>query len=143
LGSMVVLAHLISPAEFGRYAVAAIAGDLSMIPLAGVGAALVQRPTVTHEDLQAGFALGMLTGLGLLALTLVAATVIVAPIFGERTAVLVRLSAPLCLVVAATTTPSAVLQRRLAFRRLSVLDVTNASFRASASIAMAVAGLGA
>jgi O-antigen/teichoic acid export membrane protein len=142
LGSMVVLAHLISPMEFGRYAVAAIVGDLSMIPLAGIGAALVQRPTVTHEDLQAGFALGMLTGLGLLALTLVAATVIVAPMFGERTALLARLSAPLCMVVAATTTPSAVLQRRLAFRRLSVLDVTNSSVRATASIAMAVAGLG-
>lgn len=142
LGSMVVLAHLISPTEFGRYAVAAIVGDLSLIPLAGVGAALVQRKTVTHEDLQAGFALGILTGLGLLALTLVAATLIVAPIFGEQTAMLVRLSAPLCLVVAVSTTPSAILQRRLAFRRLSVLDVTTSSVRAAASITLAVAGLG-
>jgi O-antigen/teichoic acid export membrane protein len=142
LGSMVVLAHLISPAEFGRYAVAAIVGDLSLIPLAGVGAALVQRATVKREDLQAGLALGILTGIGLLALTLLAATVVVAPIFGERTAMLVRLSAPLCLVVSLSTTSSAVLQRRLAFRRLSVLDVTNSSVRASTSIALAVAGLG-
>ena len=116
--------------------------DLSLIPLAGVGAALVQRATVTHEDLQAGLALGILIGVGLLALTLVAATVAVEPIFGKRTAELVRLSAPICVVVAATTTPSAVLQRRLAFKRLSILDVTNSSVRATASIAMAVAGLG-
>ena len=142
LGSMVVLARLISPSEFGRYAVAAIVGDLALIPLAGVGAALVQRPAVGREHLQAGFALGLLTGLGLVAITLVAATAIVVPIFGERTAELVRLSTPLCMVIAATTVPSAILQRRLAFRRLSVIDVTNSSVRASASIAMALAGLG-
>ena len=35
--------------------------DLSLIPLAGVGAALVQRATVHREDLQAGFALGIMT----------------------------------------------------------------------------------
>ena len=142
LGSMVVLAHLVSPAEFGRYAIAAIVQDLALIPLAGVGVALVQRSTVAREDLQAGFALGIVTGLVLVALTLLAAAVIVEPIFGGRTAVLVRLSAPLCLVVAVTTTSSAVLQRRLAFRRLSILDVTNSSVRAAASITMAIAGLG-
>jgi lipopolysaccharide exporter len=141
LGSMVVLARLISPSEFGRFAVAAIVGDLALIPLAGVGAALVQRPTVRREHLQAGFALALLTGLGLVALTLVAASAIVLPIFGARTAALVRLSTPLCMVVAASTVPSAILQRRLAFRRLSVVDVTNSAVRASASIGMAVAGL--
>ena len=54
LGSMVVLAHLVSPAEFGRFAVAAIVGDLALIPLAGVGAALVQRPALGQSICRLG-----------------------------------------------------------------------------------------
>ena len=44
-----------------------------------------------------------MTGLVLVLLTLVAASTIVAPIFGARTAGLSRLSTPLCMVVAAST----------------------------------------
>ncbi len=143
LGSMVVLAHLISPAEFGRYAVAAVAGDLALMPAAGVGAALVQRRTVSREHLQAGFALALLSGLLLAGLIAASTISFVVPVFGRRTADLLWLSTPLCLVVAAGTVPSALLQRRLAFRRCSVLDVTNTAVRVVASIAMATAGLGA
>jgi lipopolysaccharide exporter len=141
LGSMVVLARLVSPAEFGRYAVAAIVVDLASVPAAGVGGALVQRSTVSREHLQAGFALALLTGLVLVGLTLAAASLIVGPVFGPRAAELVRLSTPLCLILAATTVSSALLQRRLAFRRLGAIDVSNAVVRAAASILMAVAGL--
>jgi len=143
VGSMVVLAHLISPAEFGRYAVAAIAGSLAIIPLAGVGAALVQRPNLTREHLQAGFALVLLIGLGLTGLTLLAAGTIVAPLYGARTADLVRLAAPLCFIIAAASVPSALLRRRLAIRRTSVIELTSTLVRVAASIGMALAGLNA
>jgi lipopolysaccharide exporter len=143
LGSMIVLARLVPPVEFGRFAVAAIVGSVAGIPIAGVGAALVQRRTVSREHLQAGFALALLTGLALAALTLVAATTIVAPLVDAKTAELVRLSAPLCLIVAAGTVPSALLQRRLAIRRLSVVNFIGALVRVAASIWMALAGLGA
>lgn len=142
VGSMVVLAHLISPAEFGRFAVAAIAGSVAIIPIAGVGAALVQRPTLSREHLQAGFALALLIGLGLAGLTLVAAGTIVVPLYGARTAELVRLSAPLCFVIAAGAVPSALLRRRLAIRRCSVIEVSSTLARVAASIGMALAGLG-
>jgi O-antigen/teichoic acid export membrane protein len=143
LGSMVVLARLVAPAEFGRYAVAAIVGDVASIPLAGVGAALVQRRSVTREHLQAGFALALLTALALAGLTLAVAGTLVVAVLGERTAQLVRLSSPLCLIVAAGTVSSALLQRRLALRRLSVIDFASAVVRVCASIALALAGLGA
>lgn len=141
IGSMVVLAHLIAPAEFGRYAVAAIAGSIAVIPLAGVGAALVQRPELTTEHLQAGVAIAIAIGLGLVAVTLAAAGTVVAPLYGARTADFVRLAAPLCFVVALGAVPSAVLQRRLAIRRFSVIELASTLVRVGASIAMAVAGL--
>ncbi|HEV3094439.1 MAG TPA: oligosaccharide flippase family protein [Solirubrobacteraceae bacterium] len=143
LGSTVVLARLISPAEFGRYAVAAIAGSVAVIPRAGVSAALVQRPTLTREHLQAASAIALLIGLGLVALTLLAASAIVAPLYGGRTADLVRLCAPLCFVVAAGTVSSGQLQRRLAIRRTSLIEVSSTLVRVAATIGMAVAGLNA
>jgi lipopolysaccharide exporter len=142
LGSTVVLAHLIAPAEFGRFAVAAIAGTVAVIPRAGVSAALVQRPTISREHLQAASALALLIGLSLLTLTLIAASVIVVPLYGERTAELVRLSSPVCFVVAAGTVSSGILQRRLAIRRTSVIEVSSTLLRVGATIGMALAGLG-
>jgi len=141
IGSMVVLAHLISPAEFGRYAVAVIAGSIAVIPLAGVGAALVQRPELTREHVQAGLLLALLIGVGLAALIVVAAALIVVPVYGARTAELVRLAAPVCLVVAVGAVPAALLQRELAIRRLSVIELASTLARVAASIAMALAGM--
>ena len=144
LGSMVVLARLIPPADFGRYAIALIAAELAVLfPSEAVGSALVQRKTVGREHLQAGFAVALLSGLAIGVLTLVAATVVVEPLFGARTAELVRLTAPLSLMTAASVVPMAILRRRLAFRRLSVLDITGSVVRAAACVVLALAGLNA
>jgi O-antigen/teichoic acid export membrane protein len=143
LGSMVVLARLIPPAEFGRYAVALIAGELaSVVASEGVGGALIQRANCRREHLQTGVALGMIIGLALACLVLVGADLIVAPIFGSRTALYVALMAPLCLIAAASTVPMALLSRRMAFRRLSEIEVLSTLVRVAACVGLALAGLG-
>ena len=143
LGSIVVLARLIVPAEFGRYAIALIAQEaVYLIVAAGLGAALVQRKTLRREHLQTGMALALLTGIALAALTVVGASLIVTPVFGARTALFVRLMAPLSLVCALSTVPSATLQRRMAFRRLSEIEVLSTVARVTVCIALALAGFG-
>lgn len=142
-GSMVVLARLVSPTQFGPYAVAVIAQQLVIaIPAQGVGSALVQRRAVSREHLQAGQAMALLSGLVLAGLTLVVASVIAYPIFGASTASLVRLSAPLSIVAAAGIVPSAILQRRLAFRLLSLINIASTLVQVAASIGLAAAGFG-
>jgi O-antigen/teichoic acid export membrane protein len=142
LGSIVILARLIVPAEFGRYAIALIAQEVAYLMVAGgLSSALVQRKTVDREHLQTGMALGVLAGFALAALTLIAATVIVGPVFGERTAFFVRLMAPLCLVSALSTVPTATLRRRMAFRRLSEIEVLSTVARVVVCISLALAGL--
>jgi O-antigen/teichoic acid export membrane protein len=141
LGAMVVLARLIVPADFGRFAVAAIVVGFATVPAAGVGVALVQRAHVTRDHLQAGQALAVLTSVILIGLIFVAAGVLISPVFGPRTADLVRLATPLCLVSALSTVPSALLQRRLAFRLLGLIDVSSTAIQAAASVTMAIAGL--
>lgn len=144
LSSMVVLARLIPPAAFGPYAVAVIVQELAMgIQEQGVGSALVQREIVRREHLQAGGALAMLSGVILGALVYLAAVVVVEPIFGAPTASLIELSAPLCVVYAIGIVPSATLRRRLAFKRLSAIDILNTSVRLSVSIGLAAVGMGA
>jgi lipopolysaccharide exporter len=143
LVSTVILARLIVPAEFGRYAVAAIAQEVAlMIVAGGLTAALVQRKTIRREHLQTGMTLGLITGLVMAALTLVAAGLIVTPIFGPRTALFVRLLAPLCLLTALSTVPMATLRRRLAFRRLSEIEVLSTLARVAVCIGLALVGLG-
>ncbi len=143
LGSIVVLARLLTPADFGRYAIAMIVQEVSfLLVAAGLSSALVQRKTVSREHLQTGLAVSLIAGLILGALTLLAASVVVAPIFGARTAVLVGLMAPVCLLAALNTVPTATLQRRMAFRRLSEIEVANTFVRAAVCIGLALAGLG-
>lgn len=142
LGSIVVLARLIVPAEFGRYAIALIAQEVAYLIVAGgLGSALVQHKKIDRVHMQTGMALGLIAGLGLAVLTLVAAGLIVTPIFGERTALFVRLMAPLCLISALSTVPMATLRRRMSFRRLSEIEVLSTLARAVACIGLALIGL--
>lgn len=142
LGSMVVLARLIPPAAFGPYAVAVIVMELANgIQEQGVGTPLVQRPTVDRDHLQAGQALALLSGVLLAGLTYLASGVLVEPIFGSPTASLVALSSPLFIVYAFGIVPSATLRRRLAFKRLSSIDLLNTSVRLGVAIGLAAAGM--
>jgi lipopolysaccharide exporter len=142
LGSIVILARLIAPVEFGRFAIALIAQEVAFLLVsAGLSAALIQRKAIDREHQQTGMALGLLIGLSLTALTLVAASLIVAPVFGERTAVFVRLMAPLCLVSALSTVPMATLNRRMAFRRLSEIEILSTLARVAICIGLALTGM--
>jgi O-antigen/teichoic acid export membrane protein len=143
LGSIVVLARLIAPADFGRFAIALIAQEIALlIVTGGLSIALVQRRTLDREHAQAGMAMALIAGLLMAVATLAAASLIVAPVFGARTAVLVRLMAPLCIIEGLVTMPAVTLRRRLAFRRLSELEVLSTVVRAAVAIALAIDGLG-
>jgi O-antigen/teichoic acid export membrane protein len=144
LGSMVLLARLIPPAAFGMVAIAVIVQELATtIPSEGVGTALVQRKSIAREHLQAGLAIALVMGAVLAALGLVLAAVVVEPVFGAQTATLVAVSTTWFLFGALTAPAIAVLRRRLDFRRLSILDVTNTLVRTTVSVGLAVAGFDA
>ena len=142
MGSVVVLAHLIVPAEFGRYAVALIAQEAGYVLIsAGLSSALIQRKNLNREHLQSGMALGLIGGFALTALMLLVAVTIVSPVFGSRTALFVELLAPLCLISGAGTVSTARLSRSMAFRRLSEIEVVGAFIRVAACVGLALYGL--
>lgn len=142
LVSMVVLARLIVPTEFGHFAVATIAVELgSLFVGAGLANALVQRKVADREHMQAGSALALSIGVSMTLLTLLIAYVVVDPVFGGRTAELMALLAPMCLIQSISSVPLALLRRRMAFRRLSEIEMASTLTRVVAAIALAVIGL--
>src|SRR5262249_18011333 len=64
------------------------------------------------------------------------------PVFGERTTHLIQISALAFPPTALGVVPTAHLQRKLAFRRLSVIELVSQMSGAAASVIAAVAGMG-
>jgi O-antigen/teichoic acid export membrane protein len=142
LAAMVVLARLIAPTEFGHFAVATIAVELgALIVGAGLSNALVQRKVAEKAHLEAGTALALSIGLFMTLATVAVAFFVVKPVFGARTADLMALLAPMCFITAFSSVPLAQLRRKLAFRRLSEIELANTFARVVVSVALALAGL--
>lgn len=144
LGTMVLLARLIPPAAFGMFAIALLVQELAIsISSEGVGTALVQRRKIGREHLEGGMAVGLAIASGFAVVTLVASVLVVRPVFGQETATLVALAAPWFLISAIGAPSYSLLRRRLDFRKVSILDLTNSGVRASLSLALALIGLDA
>ena len=136
-----VLARFVSPAEFGRYAIALIVLFLASVPTQAVQYAIVQRKHIDRDHLTTGVTLTILVGLAVCAFCLAASYTVVPHLFGERTAVLVRLMIPACFINSVNTVQIASITRRLEFRRLSILDMTITLVGLVVMISLAVIGL--
>jgi O-antigen/teichoic acid export membrane protein len=144
LATMVLLARLIPPSAFGMFAIALLVQELAIsIPSEGVGTALVQRKRIGREHLEGGLAVALAIAGGFAALTLIAALVIVRPLFDADTATLVALAAPWFVISAAGAPSYALLRRRLDFRRVSIVDLTNSLVRSLLTLGLALVGLDA
>ncbi len=144
LAAAVVLARLISPADFGRLAIAVIVWELSyMTAHETFGTPLVQRQDVEHEHLEAATFLGLLFGLAMALVTLLAVPLVTTPVFGARTSELFRLFAPQFAVAGVMVVPFARLQRDLRFRRIGLSEAVAALLSSGMSVGLAVLGLGA
>ncbi len=138
--TLVVLAHLIPPSAFGRYAIVVFMQELSVGVIGGFGQALVQRPSVDDGHLRAGMAIVMLIqGTLVVATWLVLAPFVFAPVFGHETARLIEIATPAFLLAGVMTVPQAMLQRRLDFRRLGQLQVASTLASAGVQLGLAIA----
>jgi PST family polysaccharide transporter len=144
LGSMVALAHLLPPSAFGIFAVVAIVQELAlMMPSEGVGGALVQRREVSREHLQTALALTVIISLAMMAITVSLGVLVVDPLFGSETGILMVATAPSFLIGAVYAIPISLLRRRLDFRRISMIELALNAARSCAMLLFAIAGLGA
>lgn len=121
----IALARLVSPAEFGRAAVALIFIPLAVIlTFEGFASALVQRPTFNEDHRRAAVFMGLVGGVVLSGLSYALVDPVWRPLFGDETADLMVLMAPVFLIAAIGAVPRATLWRALDFRRLGLCDLT-------------------
>jgi len=144
LGSAVLLAALLGPAEVGTAAVALAVSMIVNLPLARLFPdALVQRPSLTelHGPSAAwvGLGLGLLCGVGLFVLARPAAGALGHP----EAEPLLRWLAPTCAAAAISGVAQGLLLRQGRLRRLALVALGSQGVAGLAGIAAAWGGLGA
>jgi O-antigen/teichoic acid export membrane protein len=140
----VVLARLLSPHQFGLAGMALVfSGLVAAFTDLSLGAALVQRQTVTERDRSTVF--WATVGLGALAtLVGVAVSVPVARFFGEPQVARLLAALSVTFVVTATTIAhTALLTREMRYRTLQVCATIGAVLGGVVAVGAAAAGLGA
>lgn len=141
--SLIVLARLIAPDEFGVAAIALIVPQIAeILSYEGFGSYLVRRKDATYEDAGAVSSLCLL----FCAVTCLIFTVsapLTGGLFGERASNLIALSSLSFLVAGPGITPLALLQRNLDFKTLSLNEAQSTVLGAAVSIALAATGVGA
>lgn len=143
-GSSVIVARLVAPGEVGS---AVIALGVVMVAAAFFSECfstpLVRQERVGRAHLQVTLLLGLLSGI---AMTLFFALVVspLARFFPDpQVAELIRLAAPVFVACGLDAVPTAVLQRRLAFRTLGVVELASLVAGALVTVAAALSGLNA
>lgn len=142
-GAGVVLARLLSPADFGMMVTLQIfTGLAGFVASGGMGQALVQARTVEETDFQVVFTLQLLIGL-LICLGFFLAAPAFADYFGHPLyRDLLRVSAVQFLMRPFVNLSGARLQRQMRFREQSMAGIAAVLVSAAAGIALAAAGFG-
>ena len=125
--SVVILARLLTPTDFGMVAsIAPLTAFVVLFQDLGLQQAIVQRSEVSQQQLSAAFWLTVLLGLAY-ALILFACAPVVAIFFHDSRLVgLTMATAPSLVAASLGSIPTALLNRRMAFRTLALLDAAMA-----------------
>jgi O-antigen/teichoic acid export membrane protein len=140
--SMLVLARLLTPEEFGIVAmVVVVVGIADVIQDLGLSSAAVQRKDLTAQQASTMFWLNI--GLGLIGTIIVYALAdeVASLVDDARVADVARLLSPMFLLSALGTQHMAMLRRELRFTTLASIRITGALAYGVTSIGLAVAGI--
>jgi PST family polysaccharide transporter len=142
LAATVVLARLLTPSDYGLFAMAAVVtGFLKLFHDLGLSVATVQREAITHREVTALFWLNAALGLGI-ALAALALAPLVAWFFDEpRLAPVVAALALAFLLGGASVQHQALLRRQMRFGRVAVVETGAMLLGTAAGIGAAAAGL--
>jgi O-antigen/teichoic acid export membrane protein len=143
LGSLMILARLLGPADFGLVGmVTAFTGVLYLFRDFGLSSAAIQRTTVTDEQFSTLFWINMLVGL-ILGLVAVALAPVIAVFYHEPRLVPVTLVLAIgFLFNAAGVQHSALLQRQMRFVALAVINTVGWLTAIAVAIGGALEGYG-
>lgn len=121
---LLILARLLTPADFGVVAAALIVVGFSLIfSQLGVGPALVQRPVLEEQHIRTGFTLSLLFGTIFTGFIWILAPGIALFFHMETLTSVVRVMSFVFLFQAVATVGESLLQRELRFRSLAIIEM--------------------
>jgi PST family polysaccharide transporter len=143
VGSLLVLARLLTPEDYGLVAmVTALTGFAPSLVDLGTRDAVVQRMRITEGEVSALFWLTLGVGLSC-ALLISASARFIAGFYGEPRLFAIAVVASLTFVaVASIAQHQALLRRAVMFREMAIIDVVANLLSAVGAVAMAYAGFG-
>lgn len=143
LGSLVVLARLLTPEDFGLVAmVTAVTGVLNLLRDFGLSTAAVQRTTVTDDQLSTLFWINLLIGSVLTCITLASAPLIAYFYSEPRLLWIAAALAVSFLFNAAGVQHLAIVQRQMRFATLAAIEISSLVVSVAVGVGMAVRGWG-
>lgn len=143
IGSLMVLARLLSPKDFGLVGmVTAFTGILSLFRDFGLSAAAVQRETITEEQMSALFWINILVSIALGLLALAMAPAIAGFYHEPRLSTVTAALATAFVFNGAGVQHSALLQRQMRFTAMAVINTVSLMVATAFAIGTAKAGDG-
>lgn len=143
IGSTMVLSRLLDPKDYGLFGmVAAITGILSLFGDFGLSSASIQRATVTDEQTSTLFWINLLVGAILMMIAIALAPIIASFYHEPRLFWIAGVLAFGFLFNGAGGQHSALLQRRMRFTELALINVSSLLIATSVGIGIALAGYG-
>ena len=134
-----ILARLLSPDDFGLFAIATVAvGVLMSLTEVGMSQALVHQPQIEEAHYDSAWTVNMLRALCVSAVLLVAAPAIAALFAEPRATNILRLLALKPLLDASASIKIAELMRTLAYRRLAAIGLLAAAVETVVSVLLAI-----
>ena len=142
--STMILAALLTPADFGLVAIATFVTALGLIVVdLGLGKAVIQRQTHVYEAASISFWVCLLMSIGLYITLWIAAPWISVAYNNDEVRDVIRVAGLFLPLTALATIPKALLRRNMEFRRLFWVNSSFLIIQAVVSVLLAVAGVGA
>jgi len=141
--STMILAALLTPADFGLVAISTFVIALAQIVVdLGLGKAVIQRETYVNEAASISLWISLLVSAGIYLTLWIAAPWISAAYKNDRVIDVIRVAALALPLTALATIPKALLLRNMEFRSLFWVNSSFLILQAVASVVLAVAGTG-
>ena len=139
----VVLARLLTPADFGVVAISAVfTGVITLFQDVGMGAALIQRKDIDDDYLSTSFSVSLLAGAAL-AVLVAAASPLVASFYKESVLRDILLVSSLGFLLSPfTSIHTSILSKSLEFKKVALITLGTNAVSGSISVALALAGYG-
>ena len=138
-----VVVRLLAPDDYGLMAITAVfLSLLTSVAELGMGAALVQAPTLERDDASKVAGLAMLTNLGIGVALAASAPLIAAFVNDPRLTLVIQVGALQFIPAALATAPQAMLYRAMDFKRLAAFELVSALVASGVTLMLAIGGRG-